>query len=1014
MQIYRLLGRRAGLFVLFCLLALLPTLSVLADNSVTERTPFAVSLALDPTSQTVAVGDSFTIDVAASGLDDLGSFEFTLNYDPTVLQFDDASLNDTFLGSTGRNFIPTGPNDDNGTVTYGAFSLETNPGPSGSGVLATLTFIALTNGQSNMQFSSAQVTDISGTAQEIDQMTNAQVTVSSVSSTPTATATATATPSPSGSVSLAIEPANRNVHVNDTFTVDVAIGAVENLGGFEFTLTYDSNLIQFNEASLDDSFLASTGRTFSATGPTQGNGTVTYGAFSLGANLGPSGDGVIATLTFTALTNGQSPIEFTDAQVTDIIGSTQNIAQKTGGEVIVNEVSNLSLAIEPQNQNVHLNDTFTVDVEIGEVENLGGFEFTLSYDSNLIQFNEGSLNNSFLASTGRNFSPIGPSEGNGTVTYGAFSLGTDPGPSGDGVIATLTFTALAEGQSSIEFTTAQVTDVAGDTQSIGQKTHGQVTVNEGPTPTIIPTITPTPTIIPTITPTPTIIPTITPTPTIIPTITPTPSIIPSITPSITASITPSPAGPTPTLPPQDSINVDAFASQEDINVRWDLDGPLSGELQQYKLYRSDDGENNYTLIATLTNTQYRDNDSSLISGTTYCYKVEALDQNGNVIGISDSDCARFGSLAIWVPDQTVDANGTNIPVTINLANGNGLCVRALDIKLSYDQNIVQANGNVSPTIFTSGYAFEANTDTPGEVKISAVIGQGCQELYGAGRLFDVFFDVTGSSGTTSTLDFIEGLTATVIYDEDDLDNAVPLILQNGILTVNSTFVRGDLNGDGVVNSADAALALDFASGVRTPTEQQQGACDVNGDEACNSADASLILCYAAHQDWTRCGGSQSPTRANQNPDETVSVKITQLSQTAPEKLRVAVELTNASSFAGGDFDFTYDASKMTVNSVSLTSLTSGFEMQSNTQEAGILQVALASDDPIGSDGAILELEFNLNNGASSIDFASVTLNDMSGRDFTTSALQQQIEAPPFEPNESVDEDNKLYLPLVID
>ena len=329
---------------------------------------------------------------------------------------------------------------------------------------------------------------------------------------------------------------------------------------------------------------------------------------------------------------------------------------------------------------------------------------------------------------------------------------------------------------------------------------------------------------------------------------------------------------------------------------------------------------------------------------------------------------------------------------------------------SYDQNIVQATGNVLQTVFTSGYAFEANTDTPGEVKISAVIGQGCQNLYGAGRLFDVFFNVTGSSGATSTLDFVKGLTATVIYDQDDLDNAVPLILQNGTLTVNSTFVRGDLNGDSAVNSADAALALDFASEVKIPTEQQVNACDVNGDETCNSADASLILCYAAHQDWTRCGGSQSPSsRHAVTPNGSVTAKIAKLSQTA-QTLKVAVELSNASSFAGGNFDLTYDASQMSVNNVSLTSLTSDFRMQSNSQEAGILQIALASDDPIGNDGPILEIEFTLHNGASSIDFASVMLNDMSGRDFTTSALQQQIQAPPFDPTVN----NKLYLPLVID
>ena len=456
--------------------------------------------------------------------------------------------------------------------------------------------------------------------------------------------------------------------------------------------------------------------------------------------------------------------------------------------------------------------------------------------------------------------------------------------------------------------------------------------------------------------------------------------------------------PGPEPEPLDSINLHAMASQETINVDWELDGAFAGTLQTYELYRSSNGPNgDFEFVGYTPNTHYTDNDPSLMAGVEYCYQVEALGIFGFPVATSDIACASFGSLTIWVPDQVVETGGTNVPVTINLANGNGLCIRALDIKLEYDDSIVHANGNVSQTIFTQAYAFEASTQTAGEVKISAIIGGGglgCQDLFGAGSLFDVFFDVIGNEGDVTQLDFIRGLTATVIYDEDNLNDPVPLIHQSGFLTIGSTGIRGDINGDGAVNAADAALALDIASGLIDPTPQQLGACDVNADGACNSADSSLILCFAVHQDWAQCGGAGTANRLSQrqaqpNADPVV-VKIGQLSQNG-STLTVPVEISNGTDMAGGNFSFMYDANKMVPTGASLTSLTNGFEIESNNEQAGIFKVSLAQDTPIGADGVILELQFTVNNGISSINFGSVTLNNAAGQDFETSALQRQIQ-----------------------
>lgn len=57
-------------------------------------------------------------------------------------------------------------------------------------------------------------------------------------------------------------------------------------------------------------------------------------------------------------------------------------------------------------------------------------------------------------------------------------------------------------------------------------------------------------------------------------------------------------------------------------------------------------------------------------------------------------------------------------------------------------------------------------------------------------------------------------------------------------------IYGDINGDGVVDSTDAALAYRFANGKTQPTDKQKMAADVSGDGTIDSTDAALIYRYA--------------------------------------------------------------------------------------------------------------------------------------------------------------------------
>jgi hypothetical protein len=355
---------------------------------------------------------------------------------------------------------------------------------------------------------------------------------------------------------------------------------------------------------------------------------------------------------------------------------------------------------------------------------------------------------------------------------------------------------------------------------------------------------------------------------------------------------------------------------------------------------------------------------------------------------------------------------------------------ALEVTVSYSQSIVTASGLVSPTIFTDGYTYAANTSTPGEVAIAA-INSTCTPLYGPGTLFNIGFNVIGAQGQSSPIDFITGITYTVIYDDNDLFHPVPLSLESGSLTVGDNYTRGDVNGDAAVNSADALLALLISAGEITPTPQQQGACDVNGDAACTAADSTLIQCYSVHNTWSGCGAlaaQRSPTASSrmpgafsgtrsasaphdaradagleQNATQSNIVRLGLGTTSAGQAMTTTVTVANGLDFAGGTFTFQYDPNALTFDAASLTGLTNGFSMQSYVVQPGLVRVALARSTAINADGAILALRFNVTGSASPVTISDVRLNDAAGRDFVTSALQKQI---------VIGAQYQVYLPLI--
>ena len=116
---------------------------------------------------TVSVGGTVDVRIEIQDVTGLGSYEWSLAYDPNILELvaPPNPVNGGFLGSSGRSLFCPPPILDAGTVRFGCVSSSTpppKPGPNGSGLLSTVSFRGLASGSSSLCLSWASLSDILG------------------------------------------------------------------------------------------------------------------------------------------------------------------------------------------------------------------------------------------------------------------------------------------------------------------------------------------------------------------------------------------------------------------------------------------------------------------------------------------------------------------------------------------------------------------------------------------------------------------------------------------------------------------------------------------------------------------------------------------------------------------------------------------------------------------------------------------------------------------------------------
>lgn len=135
---------------------------------------------------------------------------------------------------------------------------------------------------------------------------------------------------------IRFDPPASSVAPGAVFAVNVLVDNVTDLGGYEFTVTFNPAVVHVQNVTLGP-FLSATGRTTAALGPDTDNvaGTFTFGAYSFGSAAGVNGTGTVAQVTLQAMASGNSALTFTKAQLIDTQAAVLGPLTMTPGSVAV-------------------------------------------------------------------------------------------------------------------------------------------------------------------------------------------------------------------------------------------------------------------------------------------------------------------------------------------------------------------------------------------------------------------------------------------------------------------------------------------------------------------------------------------------------------------------------------------------------------------------------------------------------------------------------------------------------
>ncbi|MBB4079188.1 hypothetical protein GGR28_001808 [Lewinella aquimaris] len=276
--------------------------------------------------------------------------------------------------------------------------------------------------------------------------------------------------------------------------------------------------------------------------------------------------------------------------------------------------------------------------------------------------------------------------------------------------------------------------------------------------------------------------------------------------------------------------------------------------------------------------------------------------------------------------------------------------------LYYDSTEIEYVGDAE---ILSGYTGQINATTPG-----VIIFNGADATGRAGDVpvFTARFRALAPAGTTVDPDLILRTAAAATTFRDLLPDAS---VENCNFVISENQLLGDVNGDGRINSTDAALILAYAVGNPIPTSAlariESGIADVDTNGIVTAADALVIISYDVGLPVGYPLGTATVCTNDARPEmdkpaeagPVVPVEITPELDGTGYLVPLRVDMRNSGERLGSyQMDFTWDPTQWRFGGLEDGS-TPGFARPTvNLEETASGKLRLAHANAYGADGMV--------------------------------------------------------------
>jgi len=331
--------------------------------------------------------------------------------------------------------------------------------------------------------------------------------------------------------------------------------------------------------------------------------------------------------------------------------------------------------------------------------------------------------------------------------------------------------------------------------------------------------------------------------------------------------------------------------------------------------------------------------NSLSPNTVYYYRVGSADTNGNMIW---SDQKTFKTLqnnsakVLSITSAEVFP-GSNTDVQVKISDATGLA--GIDLTIKYDADIITFD-DLTATDIVSRLNFIVNRTVPGKVTIALAGVKGIES--GGGSIIDISLMISSNAKplTQTNLSFSDAK----IYDE--FGTNIPVDTEDGIIKINQSGMKGDVNGDREIRANDAILALRIVAGLIKPTDDQKWSADMNDDGDIRANDAILIL--------RKASGFEAPAK-DFIADRRIRVSLSEAHGLKGETVTVPIIVDNTDTLSCGDMSITYDSTVLRAVDVLPSD---GLLTVTNITHPGITHISFAGTDKL-KDERLVEIKFEV-------------------------------------------------------